>query len=491
MNRIITLSLVLFLTVQLQAQKLVSYEQVEIWPVALVNGFISGLDGTYNVSNYSVTYNTIDTEGNEHLASGLICVPQSTDHLVFPLACFQHGTVSGRQDVPSQRAGGHLLGVAFSTHGYVVAMPDYVGLGISPGVHPYIHSATEASAGIDLLFAAREMIAELDGVSMNDQVFVSGYSQGGHAAMALQRSIEQDYSDDFNLVASAPMSGPYSVSGKMSEFTLGDEEYMTVGYLAWLTMGYQRAYPDLLEGIELSDVFKPEYLDDIEDFKNENITLFDEGANEGLNTKMQNTLISTVGAIIPKNTLQPEILDALLNDPTHPMSMALADNDNYDWTPQVPTNLYYCKGDDQVTYENAILAEEVMTANGSTTVTAVRKDSDSLPLNHTACVVPASLDALEFFDSFSDIQTGVTDFENHPGITLYGYGQTVTIDVNASELKGLEMALYDLSGRLLSVHSLKSGRNEVQVSQLPAGGMLVAAVRNAKGLLNVTRVSLN
>jgi hypothetical protein len=36
------------------------------------------------------------------------------------------------------------------------AMPDYIGMGGSPGLHPYVHAASEATASIDMIRAARE-----------------------------------------------------------------------------------------------------------------------------------------------------------------------------------------------------------------------------------------------------------------------------------------------------------------------------------------------
>ena len=55
----------------------------------------------------------------------------------------------------------------------------------------------------------------------------------------------------------------------------------------------------------------------------------------------------------------------------HPLWTALLDNDNHDWTPQRPIRMYYCTGDEQVTFQNAIAAEATMQANGANDVQAV------------------------------------------------------------------------------------------------------------------------
>lgn len=490
MKSIFTFSICLLFSLSGQAQKLVSFEYLNTLQAAGINFLISGAQAVYDVDNYKVRYNTLDAVGNEHIASGLVSIPKSDQSLTFPLACYQHGTVSGREDVPSNLAGGFILPVAFSAYGYLVCSPDFVGLGDSPGVHPYVHAASEASAGVDLMLATREMVAEIDRVDLNDQVFISGYSQGGHAAMALQREIELNQSDKFTVTASAPMSGPYSISEKMVDFTLGDADYGTVGYIAWLTLGYKTAYPDLLMDIELEDVFKPEYLDDIRAFETEEIGLFDDGGDLGLNSLMTNTLLSTVGTVTPKNTLNDDILTALLSDPNHPLSQALADNDTYDWVPEAPTNLYYCVGDEQVTYENAILAEEVMTANGSTSVTAIRKDTDAVPLTHGGCVVPASLDALAFFGSFANITSGTQESVIDENIKVYLYDQVLTIDLSSTEIREANMELYDMNGRRIASDRLQLDISNYDLYDLQSGSYVVRVTTSGR-LVNTTLLVKN
>ena len=114
---------------------------------------------------------------------------------------------------PSERRGGWELAGVGAALGYVAVAPDYLGLGESRGFHPYVHAATEASAAIDLLYAAQEF-AEKQKFPLNGQLFLTGYSQGGHASMALHRELERNYSKIFPVSAAAHLSGPYSISGE-------------------------------------------------------------------------------------------------------------------------------------------------------------------------------------------------------------------------------------------------------------------------------------
>ena len=58
-----------------------------------------------------------------------------------------------------------------------------MGLGSSPGFHPYLHARSEATASVDMLRAGRNYCAS-NNIGLNGQVFLAGYSQGGHTEMA-------------------------------------------------------------------------------------------------------------------------------------------------------------------------------------------------------------------------------------------------------------------------------------------------------------------
>jgi len=77
----------------------------------------------------------------------------------------------------------------FATTGYAAVVPDYLGLGDSPGLQLYHHARSEATACVDLLRAARTWCAS-NNVELNDQLFLAGYSHGGHVTMALHRELE-------------------------------------------------------------------------------------------------------------------------------------------------------------------------------------------------------------------------------------------------------------------------------------------------------------
>ncbi len=344
------------------------------------------------VDIYKVTYLTPDVSGNPSTASGLMVVPEDLTK-IYPLLCYQHGTSASPQDVPSALNGESGLVLVLSGMGYVAVSPDYLGLGDSPGFHPYVHAATEASVGVDLLRAARDF-ADDNGVFLNGQTFLTGYSQGGHAAMALHRELETELSGEFTVTAAAPMSGPYSVGDVMREKMLSEDVYMFPSYLAYTILSYQLMYGNLYT--DMSEVFKSPYLEKIMEFNDGSIT------RQQLNDLLVPMLQTNAGAVVPIKMLQDGLLAAVLSDPNHPFNIALSDNDVYDWAPNSPTRLFYCTADDQVPFQNSVVAEDTMIANGTADIFAV---DVSPTADHGGCVFPAMFNTILFFQGLQQIGT--------------------------------------------------------------------------------------
>ncbi|WP_306641211.1 T9SS type A sorting domain-containing protein [Sanyastnella coralliicola] len=333
----------------------------------------------HEVDFYKVTYQTIHPNGDSVQVTGAFCLPSDLD-CPLPLSSYQHGTVALKINVPSYQNYESRLGLLYASAGYAITMPDYIGLGDSPGMHLYVHAESQANASLDLIRAAHNLQDELD-FELDDQLFLWGYSQGGHATMALHKKIETEFSDEFTVTGSAPMSGPYDISGSQAEVLTSDEVYPTPGYMPYVILSYQEVYGNLYE--ELEDIFLPQYAAVIPD-------LF-----TGLTTMGQ---INNAFPDVPSEMLVPEVLEAFETDPQHPLRLALADNDVYDWAPTAPTNLYYCTGDDQVGYMNSVVAEETMIANGSTTVQAL----DGGNFDHGECAPFAMLAGYNFFESLRE-----------------------------------------------------------------------------------------
>ncbi len=437
----------------LQAQSIVSTEIMDEMSADDLTNQV-GFPAMNGVVAYKVLYVTTGTDLLPDTASGVVVIPDEVTEN--GIIAYQHGTTSGPTDVPSNRSSEYTLALALGGQGYIVSVADYLGLGESRGFHPYVHAATEASAGIDLLIGARDL-AHQSGFESIPNIFVSGYSQGGHGAMAMAQALQERMTDDLWVTAVSAMSGPYSLSGTMSDLVFESEEnYHYPSYLAYIVMGYQEAYGDIYGN--LSDVFRDVFIEDLEMFYRGEINLND------LNGRMITTSLLEYQSLKPYNLLQVEFLEAVQSDSLHPMNVALRDNDTYQWIPEFPMRIFYCSGDDQVPYRNSVVADSFMNASGAEDVMSMDLGED---LDHGDCSLPAFLATLNFFNTFlqpSFVSTSsnlkqIRLFPNPVQDRLFIEDERLisgtTIIISDFHGKVIRRTSYSLSG--ISVSALKSG----------------------------------
>lgn len=96
----------------------------------------------------------------------------------------------------------------------------------------------------------------------------------------------------------------------------------------------------------------------------------------------------------PRRLFKDEYLQAVISNLNHPLNVALRDNNVYAWVPKASMRLYYCADDNQVPYQNSLLARDTMQARGAKNVRAQDVKSNA---NHSQCVQPAVDSALAFF----------------------------------------------------------------------------------------------
>ena len=338
----------------------------------------------HGVAKYRVTY-TMDYLGEPHEVSGALFVPvdEAGDAVdcAMPTHTYMHGTIFRRVDAPSYNGFEGQLGFIMATAGAVCLMPDYLGLGSSDDVlHPYCHAESEAESGIAMLAALVALQDEL-GVGLNGQHFVSGYSQGGHASMAMAKRMQEDADSGFPLAAAAPMSGPYDMSGTQLPAGMAEEQYSNPAYLAYILMAWQQTYGNLY--IDLGEIFQEPYAS--------GLPAYFDGQTEGgvINDYLAGPTVDIV---------QEGALDGLMAE-DHPFFLAAQDNDLYQWVPESPLKMYYCTQDEQVFYDNALVAEAWMNDNGATAVTTVNGG----PLDHGGCALLAILGGTVWINAQADL----------------------------------------------------------------------------------------
>lgn len=386
MKQIYLLPIVLLLSLGSSAQFLISktfirsYSKAELDSTLNSVGIPASIVGTkWGIDTYKVLYNTVSWDSTATYASGLLVVPRLPG-CSFPIAMYAHGTMTYKDDAPSRIAGMEAyIGLIISSFGYVSILPDYLGMGDGPGLHPYQHKHTEATCIVDLIRATKEALPDLN-ISHNNQLFLTGYSQGGHAAMAAQELIQNHLSNEMTVTASAPLSGAYSLSGVMADLLLLDDVYPEPAYLPYLVFGWNQIYhfydnPSEILASPWDTLLPP---------------LYDGNHNFGE--------INSIAPAVPKTIFKQTQIDSFINDSNYFFRVALRDNDSYQFVPTSPTYMMFCRSDTRVPFENAVTAIEYFNANGC-------QNCDTLDVNpaldHMDCAQFAVLNVKQFFEGLA------------------------------------------------------------------------------------------
>jgi pimeloyl-ACP methyl ester carboxylesterase len=191
-----------------------------------------------DIKVFKIVYKTT-VNGNQIDASGLIIVPVTPGN--YPVLSFQNGTNTLNASSPSESPldYNYQLVELVASMGYVVVFADYPGFGESAQIpHPYLIKEPTVRSLVDLLYTAKEMVSkEFPGLTLNDDYYLLGYSQGGWATLALHKALELDYSSDFNLKGSTCGAGPYNIE-QLLESMVNKAVYPNPYYLADIVYAY-------------------------------------------------------------------------------------------------------------------------------------------------------------------------------------------------------------------------------------------------------------
>lgn len=332
---------------------------------------------THTISLYKIHYKTPAPDGEITVASGLVAMPTSPTKKVATVL-YMHGTRVNRNDVPSRNDEKNYPYVATfgSSGGYMTVMPDYLGLGDNDLiVHPYVQFETLASTSINMLRAAKEL-AKILAYPVNDQLFLTGYSEGGFTTMVTYEELEKNYKE-IPITAVAPGSAPYIWSESIRFITLQPGPRSTL-YLAYFFYSMQ-TYKHYWKGLD--EIFVKPYDTVVSD-------VFD-GYHQ-------------VPEVLDAFPLEPHLIftetffNSIING-TNPHSDDLKINfDHYDFKSEAPLLLVGTKGDKDLPYHGAELAYEVLKSKSENVF--IKSVSDTL--DHVQASPFVLKEQLEFFKHY-------------------------------------------------------------------------------------------
>lgn len=332
----------------------------------------------YGVMIYKVWYNTTFQEDDIE-ASGLLCIPIGEGP--FPVLSYQNGTNTLHAEAPSvnpDRELYRLLEFVAST-GFIISIPDYLGFGVTDDMfHPYLHKESTVQSVLDMLRAVDEMITNYDlNTSIADELYITGYSQGGWATMQVQKAIEEQYSSEFNLQASACAAGPYDLNA-VNEYVSSQTNYPMPYFVGYMYNSYLNL--DLIT-LPADEIFQEPYASKI-------TTLFDgsrtgEQINDELTTTMADLFTSDYMAGYQTSEKYSSIVSALESNSVEA------------WNTTTPTLIIHGTADVFVPYQVSYNIHQEFLSKG-----VDEEQVSILPLEgqgHISGIIPAGLASVQWF----------------------------------------------------------------------------------------------
>ncbi|MEZ5657186.1 MAG: alpha/beta fold hydrolase [Burkholderiaceae bacterium] len=287
-----------------------------------------------------------------------------------PLLLYAHGTSADRDydfATSSEGFGGIALAM-FAARGYIVLGPQYAGYGRSwLDYHPYLKADAQSADMIDALRAAEQWLAAQ--ARPWRELFVAGYSQGGHVAMATHRALERDHAGRFTVNGSFPMSGPYALERSFEQILSGRPVQGAAPLAAFALSARLRSNPGSGPPARL---FESPY-----DARVPGLFPGGSGADEALARDLiPANLLASGGS---PYLLRPGFVADYLANADEPMRAAFAEDVVIDWTPVAPLGLCGGSKDPVVFFDNSQQARDAFARRGVVVPLFDLDNSDTLP----------------------------------------------------------------------------------------------------------------
>ncbi len=221
-----------------------------------------------------VTYQTKGSAGETTNATAALMLPSGDSADCQgdrPVLLYAHGTTTDKGYDFSQVGNAsnpavgeaNLIAANFAAQGYIVVAPNYAGYDDSElDYHPYLVAEQQSNDMVDALNGSRAMIdaqkqannANYASIKDSGKLYISGYSQGGHVAMATARLLQ---SKNKPVTAIAPLSGPYALAAFGDAIFAGNVNIGATRFAPLLAVGLQKKYPDIYRNS--TEIFSSQY----------------------------------------------------------------------------------------------------------------------------------------------------------------------------------------------------------------------------------------
>ncbi|WP_350558904.1 dienelactone hydrolase family protein [Psychrobacter sp. CAL346-MNA-CIBAN-0220] len=231
-------------------------------------------DAVCGVTVEKISYQTVGSAGESTNATAALMLPSGNTAECQgdrPILLHAHGTateksydftqVGNTENSAGVRA--TLMAANFAAQGYIVIAPNYAGYDTSDlDYHPYLNANQQSAEMVTALNTARMLIKQQQGannanyvkVKDSGKLFLTGYSQGGHVAMATARLLEEAGKP---VTAMAPSSGPYALAAFGDAIFAGNVNIGATAFAPMLAISLQKVNNDIYRNP--TDLFSPQY----------------------------------------------------------------------------------------------------------------------------------------------------------------------------------------------------------------------------------------
>jgi hypothetical protein len=302
-----------------------------------------------------VVYATEYPKGSTINVSGALLISGNYDAR-FPTVLFNHGTNGDRNTSPSVEISALpslevFLGITIaSAFNCAVLIPDNIGYGESQSVtHPYMHGESLGQSGLDFIRAYREYVSAPDvALPFNNNILITGYSEGGYASVAVHKTIDAHPSEGLKVRKTIAGAGAYDLAAFSKEVLnnpnpLGTRtlsSYLWVLGMYKTDFRYSKSYADIFSEEDNTLLQSIGY--DLAYYKNETAGL---PLNE-----------------IPSQLFKPEFISGVLNDTDAEFIRISQQNSFIDFTPKDSIIFVYGDADTWVYPVNSVNAYNAMSA---------------------------------------------------------------------------------------------------------------------------------
>ncbi len=313
----------------------------------------------HDIDIYKLVYDNIDYKG----MTGLLVVPQGGTKDSFPMIALQHPTQVLRKMSPSNYGQITIddqltipLALFLGRAGYIVVVADYPGLGDNRDIHPYCTKRL-GPVVTSMMNATLEMLRNKgEGQTFNGDVYLMGFSEGGYATTVTAQDIEQRYSSQYKLKATAALDGPHSLSETMRNVMLtADKNFSAPYFLPYVINGFADAYGSSLEIIRFENAIVNPTIVNPQTQKQEpfnpNLRARLYGDYSG---KEINDYIRLVQPYVGPKTILTRDFIVSLSDRNSKVYEVLKKNDSTTgWSPKTKLTFFHNVFDDLVPYNNS------------------------------------------------------------------------------------------------------------------------------------------